>query len=1150
MPGGSGVVDMVDVSPSDFNTPTVTANFNMPTFISNPSHPTLSNGLQNQADETVRGVLAPDRYNPETPLPESSLSEDEEQNILLPDLSPWETLAGNVQAPGNVPVVHGTPNISGVPVVHGTPPAATPPASLSGTPAPTQPTVAGTHPTMEPQPVHHPPTPRPQQTSPVTGPHPVQPPPKKHAHTGQVQPASPKQKHTRQKIGLHKSGSSYLMLAAIIVAVIVAGGIGTMLAIASTHSGSTGKHTITAKPPHLAVQPSSFNLGTLVEGNKVSLAIVISNSGLQRLQWKADTSGTPWLQVRQGTGLIEQGKFQQCFLEVNTAHLKAGKYTGTAHITSNGGNQDVSFTLAVTSQIVKQAKLYVDTTSLDFGQLPPGQPATLSIIVGNVGTTALNWQATTGSSWLTLNSPQGSIAPNGQSQTLQMTADTTNLAAGSYAATVQIDSNGGDTQVEVRLLVQSTPPPVHNPVLAAGVTSFSVPGDPNCSYNQAVGWTCTVVLSSYASAQTNLNWSASSTGVAGVTFTPSSDTLSPGKTEQVSINIPNVACSTLTSADLAFTGPGNRVDVLWNCTPPQLTASPTNFTNGCFSCTVTLALAQGSQGGLSWSGSGFIASGGITVTPSSGTIYAGQTAQVTFSIPSVNCPANADLNFTGQNNGIDIHVPWSCNGSIIKGSTSTINANTDCPYSNGWTCTVTLTSDPNGQGIMSWSASGGVSGTSFNPSSGTLQPGQTVAVAVTVPGISSGTSCPTQANLTFTGPLNTITIPWSCSPPTLKLSSTNLSVPDAICPYTPGTGWTCTETLSLANQGDPDLSWNTAGSIGGSRVQYSPSNGTLSGTQQTSVTITIPDTVCPTNTSLDFLVSGGGTVSATWSCAAPQITVSPSGTITCPQNSDGSWTCSITLGLASGSQGSLNWSSSTALSGANITPSSGTLSSSGSGTPVTINIPANDCTNSTFTFAGSNSNSINVQWQCTAPQLQVSPGTLNSTDTSTCPYDSYSSIWRCTVTLNNIASSSNSASINWSASTNLSGVTFDNTTGTIQANQSQTVTMTIPASACTSGSFTFQGTYNTVTVLWNCISSSTTQPTPSPSPTPQATDTPKPTPTDTPTPTPTSTSTSAQVSSPVELSAFVLFFPWMAGLAGWGVKSVRRTHRKFRHNRK
>src|SRR3989442_15012063 len=125
MPGGSGVVDMVDVSPSDFNTPTVTANFNMPTFISNPSHPTLSNGLQNQADETVRGVLAPDRYNPETPLPESSLSEDEEQNILLPDLSPWETLAGNVQAPGNVPVVHGTPNISGVPVVHGTPPAAT-----------------------------------------------------------------------------------------------------------------------------------------------------------------------------------------------------------------------------------------------------------------------------------------------------------------------------------------------------------------------------------------------------------------------------------------------------------------------------------------------------------------------------------------------------------------------------------------------------------------------------------------------------------------------------------------------------------------------------------------------------------------------------------------------------------------------------------------------------------------------------------------------------------------------------------------------------------------------------------------------------------------------------------------------------------------
>ena len=298
-----------------------------------------------------------------------------------------------------------------------------------------------------------------------------------------------------------------------------------------------------------------------MEGSKVSMALVISNAGQQRLQWKVDTGGIAWLKVLQGSGLIEAGKFQQCFLEVDTTHLQAGPYTEAVHLTSNGGNQDVSFTLTVAKRVVKQARLYVDTTSLDFGQLPQGQPATLSLSVGNVGTDTLNWQANTASSWLTLNPSNGHIGSGGTAQTLQITADTTSLSAGSYSATIQIQSNGGTTQVGVALIVQATPTPP-KPLLTTNVSSFSAPGDPHCSYDSTVGWACTVVLSSYASAQANLSWSAASTGVAGVTFTPSSDSIAPGKTEQVSVNIPNVACTTQTQADFTFTGPGNNVDVL------------------------------------------------------------------------------------------------------------------------------------------------------------------------------------------------------------------------------------------------------------------------------------------------------------------------------------------------------------------------------------------------------------------------------------------------------------------------------------------------------------------------------------------------------------------------------------------------------------
>jgi len=183
-----------------------------------------------------------------------------------------------------------------------------------------------------------------------------------------------------------------------------------------------------------------------------------------------------------------------------------------------------------------------------------------------------------------------------------------------------------------------------------------------------------VSLSSSKSAQANLNWSASSGGVNGVTFSQASGTLSPGQTAQVSVSIPNTACPA--QADFTFTGPGNATNVLWSCAPPNLTATPTTFSPGCLSCSVKLALAAGSQGGLQWS-TPSTGIGGVTYKPASGTLLGVQTAQVIITVPSTACPAGTVFVFAGPVNTVT--VAWSC--VLPKLTVKNITATQNVQYS-------------------------------------------------------------------------------------------------------------------------------------------------------------------------------------------------------------------------------------------------------------------------------------------------------------------------------------------------------------------------------------------------------------------------------------------------------------------------------------
>lgn len=185
------------------------------------------------------------------------------------------------------------------------------------------------------------------------------------------------------------------------------------------------------------------------------------------------------------------------------------------------------------------------------------------------------------------------------------------------------------------------------------------------------------------------------------------------------------------------------------------------------------------------------------------------------------------------------------------------NGNKACSYgaNNGWTCSATLSSSSNNQGNLNWSASSsGLPGISFSQPNGTLSPGRSQPVEIFVPAV---TICPVTANLIFSGPANTVTVPWSCAAPTLKVSPTSLD--PRSCKSVQGS-WTCTVMLSDDEGG---ANWTSQSNVG---ATFSPASDTVYPSGET-VTITIPNTNCVNG-------NGQGTITFSQALGGNSATVS------------------------------------------------------------------------------------------------------------------------------------------------------------------------------------------------------------------------------------------------------------------------------------
>ncbi|HYF00545.1 MAG TPA: hypothetical protein VEJ18_16615 [Planctomycetota bacterium] len=388
----------------------------------------------------------------------------------------------------------------------------------------------------------------------------------------------------------------------------------------------------------------------------------LTNTGTAPLVWTSGVApASSWLSVLPSSGTLPSGQSIDLQVSVALDGLAAGSYDGTITISDPAAVNDgvaAETVVEVALDVVQDPSLtlLLPDGALDYSR-PEGSglsPAKrLEILNSGFGLLPFEATATTlaGGPWLRLD---GGAAVSGslvtaQSRTIDVTVDVTGLAAGTYVGQITVDSSdpGADNvpqDVFVTLVVY-TPP-----TLGVSVTTltFDVPlGGPNPSPQTArVSNNGTGTLAWSVAAGASGTW---------VSFSPGSGSLLSGgfRDVDVSVDVSGLAAGSY-STSLTFTatdgvggpaalGSPRTVIVRLNVNDvPKISLSPASLVfdapeGGPDPASQSLVLTNTGAGTLDWTASE--AASWLQVSPSSGSLLAGQSATLTVAVDTTGLAA-------------------------------------------------------------------------------------------------------------------------------------------------------------------------------------------------------------------------------------------------------------------------------------------------------------------------------------------------------------------------------------------------------------------------------------------------------------------------------------------------------------------------------
>jgi Viral BACON domain len=207
----------------------------------------------------------------------------------------------------------------------------------------------------------------------------------------------------------------------------------------------------TPPPLQLIAVPSSFNGNAdcpAPQGQGWRCVAMLSTNGQGKLAWTASSSQSRNVSFTPATGTLLAGQTMQVTIAIADRPCPAS-LTFTLKGPTNTVN--IPWHCSPPSPPLLGG---VSPNPLAFGTLTQGDSKTVQEVISNSGGQALTWNADTGgASWLTLDTSSGSVAP-GEQQTINVTVNTTGLAAGLSTATLTINSNGGTQAIAITVTVQ------------------------------------------------------------------------------------------------------------------------------------------------------------------------------------------------------------------------------------------------------------------------------------------------------------------------------------------------------------------------------------------------------------------------------------------------------------------------------------------------------------------------------------------------------------------------------------------------------------------------------------------------------------------------------------------------------------------------
>ncbi len=217
--------------------------------------------------------------------------------------------------------------------------------------------------------------------------------------------------------------------------------------------------------------------------------------------------------------------------------------------------------------------------------------------------------------------------------------------------------------------IPSPTPSGIQPVLQSNPASSVNTVGSNCAEETHGGMgymgSCSFTIGNTGGSALVLNWTAAASN-SSYQISPSSGSIAPGQSEPVAVNVGFVCPLSFT---VTFTGPNNSVTIPIMCTQISITPSNQSFSRssctqdgtGYWSCSITVTAYKSNVADTAWSATS--ATGGPTISPSSGILAPGASAQVSISLPPTSCPGTNSFDFFVPGSTVDAfdnYLSWSC----------------------------------------------------------------------------------------------------------------------------------------------------------------------------------------------------------------------------------------------------------------------------------------------------------------------------------------------------------------------------------------------------------------------------------------------------------------------------------------------------------